>query len=46
MNVDMQYQVVFMHSTGDPVLSTSTEVNWGQMKSMTFAEFFSSSTAF
>ena len=29
-----------MHSTGHPVLRRSTEVNWGQMKSMTFADFF------
>ena len=40
MNVDMQYQVVLMHSTGHPVLRKSTEVNWGQMRSMTFADFF------
>ena len=29
-----------MHSTGHPVLRRSTEVNWGQMRSMTFADFF------
>ena len=29
-----------MHSTGHPVLCRSTEVNWGQMRSMTFADFF------
>ena len=29
-----------MHSTGHPVLRRSTEVNWGQMRSMTFAYFF------
>ena len=46
MNVDMQYQVVLMHSTGHPVLRRSTEVNWGQMRSMTFAYFFRGSTAF
>ena len=28
-----------MHSTGYLVLRRSTEVNWGQMRSMTFAEF-------
>ena len=33
-------QVVLMHSTGHPVLRRSTEVNWGQMRSMTFADFF------
>ena len=35
-----QFQVVLMHSTGHPVLRRSTEVNWGQMRSMTFAVFF------
>ena len=40
MNVDMWYQVVLMHSTGHPVLRRSTEVNWGQMGSMIFADFF------
>ena len=40
MNVDMYYQVVLMHSTGHPVIRRSTEVNWGQMRSMTFADFF------
>ena len=34
------YQVVLMHSTGHPVLRRSTEVNWGQMRWMTFADFF------
>ena len=29
-----------MHCTGHPVLRKSTEVNWGQMRSMTFADFF------
>ena len=29
-----------MHSTGHPVLRRSTEVNWDQMRSMTFADFF------
>ena len=29
-----------MHSTGHPVLRRSTEVKWGQMKPMTFADFF------
>ena len=29
-----------MHSTGHPVLRRSTEVNWGQMRSMTFPDFF------
>ena len=29
-----------MHSTGHPVLCRSTEVNRGQMRSMTFADFF------
>ena len=29
-----------MHSTGLPVLRRSTEVNWGQMRSMAFADFF------
>ena len=28
-----------MHYTGNPVLRRSTEVNWGQMRSMTFADF-------
>ena len=28
-----------MHSTGRPVLRRSTEVNWGQMRSVTFADF-------
>ena len=40
MNVDMQYQALLMHSTGHPVLRRSTEVNWDQMRSMTFADFF------
>ena len=29
-----------MHSTGHSVLRRSTEINWGQMRSMTFADFF------
>ena len=29
-----------MHSTGHPVLRRSTEVNWGQMKSMNLTDFF------
>ena len=29
-----------MHSTGHPVLRRPTEVNWGQMRSMTIADFF------
>ena len=29
-----------MHSTGHPVLRRSAEVNWGQKRSMTFADFF------
>ena len=29
-----------MHSAGHPILRRSTEINWGQMRSMTFADFF------
>ena len=39
MSVDM-YQVVLMYSTVHPVLRRSTEVNWGQTRSMTFADFY------
>ena len=39
-SISIKKGVVLMLSTGHSLLRRSTEVNWGQMRSMNFADFF------